>query len=40
ELEHTRRVSAARMANLSGLAAAVIGLLGAILLVGRSRAKR
>ena len=40
ELTHTRRVSAARMANLSGLAAAVVGLLGAILLVGRSRTKR
>lgn len=39
ELEHTRRVSAARMANLSGLAAAVVGMLGAILLVGRARPK-
>lgn len=38
-LDQTRRVSAARMANLSGLAAAIVGLLGAILLVGRSRPK-
>ena len=39
ELAHARRVSAARLANLSGLAAAVVGLLIAILAVGRSRSR-
>lgn len=39
ELAHARRVSAARLANLSGLSAAVVGLLIAIPAVGRSRSR-